>query len=138
MVCVRGGIFVCVGLPGFTVAVLVADGNRFVAVRVAVATLVALATRVAVFRGGVIFDFVAEGLMNLVGVLDASTSLVGVRVLVNVLGFALGVLFAVGVRVDVCVEIRWVGVAVGSWTVYSTIFARALAFIEMMLTTLGQ
>ena len=127
LVCVRGGIFVCVGLPGFTVAVLVAEGNR-----------VAATVRVAVFRGGVIFDFVAEGLMNLVGVLDASTSLVGVRVLVNVLGFALGVLFAVGVRVDVCVEIRWVGVTVGSWTVYSTIFARALAFIEMMLTTLGQ
>jgi hypothetical protein len=111
LVCVRGGIFVCVGLPGFTVAVLVADGNR-----------VAATVRVAVFRGGVIRDVVAEGLMNLVGVLDASTSLVAVRVLVNVLGFALGVLFAVGVRVDVGVEIRRVGVAVGSWTVYSTIF----------------
>ena len=105
MVCVRGGIFVCVGLPGFTVAVLVADGNRFVAVRVAVATLVALATRVAVFRGGVIFDFVAEGLMNLVGVLDASTSLVGVRVLVKIANL-------VGVCVFVRVRVGTLGVLV--------------------------
>jgi uncharacterized membrane protein len=126
-------------LPGFSVAVLVTDGNRFaVAVRITVATLVALATRVAVLRGGVIREVVAEGLMILVGVLDAFTSLVGVRVFVNILGLAVGVFVAVGVRVNVCVELRRVGVAVGSCTVYSKIFERALAFIETMFRMLGQ